>query len=210
MIASHNPCNSACWTRILRRIPRSILASAHTRAFFGGNSPKPCRIPRGVWEHEANRCRLIAAKLQSLGHQTGEQGDGSAFLHSNGTLTREDELTGANKGTEVRSRIQARRSLPAARASRVAPLPAALALCGVHSAFTPFQSPLARIAPFGGGDAGCLLERLRERRRSWPTQARGHVRNRIAACEQDLCVFDSARLRVSPDALPRLARERRA
>ena len=186
LIVNHNPCNSACWTRILRRIPRSILASARTRAFFGGNSPKPCRIPRGVWEHEANRCRLIAAKLQSLGHQTGEpgtkvrlaarwtctrsdeQGDGSAFLHSNGTLTREDELTGANKGTEVRSRIQARRSLPAARFS-CRPLPAALALCRVHSAFTPSQSPLARIAPFGGGDAGCLLERLRERRGSRPT-----------------------------------------
>ena len=44
------------------------------------------------------------------------RGDGSAFLHSNGALAREDELIGANKseqGTEVRSRMQARRSLPA-------------------------------------------------------------------------------------------------
>ena len=100
------------------------------------------------------------------------------------------------QGTEVRSRMQARRLLP--RRS----IPPASPSCP--------QSPFVRITPFGWGGSGCLLERLRERRRSWPAQARRHICDRISACEQGFRALDSACFGVSPDALPRLARERRA
>ena len=106
---------------------------------------------------------------------------------------------------ETRSHMQALRSFPAPLASRVSRSPQCPQRLRPAS-----QSPLARIAPFGGGDPGRLLERLRERRGSRPTKPRRHICDRISACEQGFRTLDSACFGVSPDALPRLARERRA